>query len=189
MVPAEVVYLEKVPVLGTGKIDMVGVAKLVKDRAAAAPAASEPEEDGRGVTHQGASQCWITVYDRGVEHRALERASTMRHSVHLASRACTLRAKTFAGYGLTRSHFLDCLRASVLSAAHIAFAATDRGAVDAFHAAALAAGGRDNGAPDAAMYRPLGSAPFLREYRRKIPTPVKDTTTSTPASVSDRNTV
>ena len=38
MVPAEVVYLEKVPVLGTGKIDMVGVAKLVKERAASAPA-------------------------------------------------------------------------------------------------------------------------------------------------------
>jgi acyl-[acyl-carrier-protein]-phospholipid O-acyltransferase / long-chain-fatty-acid--[acyl-carrier-protein] ligase len=34
MVPTEVVYLEKVPVLGTGKIDMVGVAKLVKERAA-----------------------------------------------------------------------------------------------------------------------------------------------------------
>jgi len=38
MVPAEVVYLDKVPVLGTGKIDMVGVAKLVKERAASAPA-------------------------------------------------------------------------------------------------------------------------------------------------------
>jgi len=34
MVPAEVVYLEKLPVLGTGKIDMVGVANLVKERAA-----------------------------------------------------------------------------------------------------------------------------------------------------------
>jgi len=44
MVPAEVVYLEKLPVLGTGKIDMVGVAKLVKDRAASAPAPSEAEE-------------------------------------------------------------------------------------------------------------------------------------------------
>ena len=44
MVPAEVVYLEKVPVLGTGKIDMVGVAKLVKERAASAPAATEAEE-------------------------------------------------------------------------------------------------------------------------------------------------
>jgi acyl-[acyl-carrier-protein]-phospholipid O-acyltransferase/long-chain-fatty-acid--[acyl-carrier-protein] ligase len=40
MVPAEVVYMEKVPVLGTGKIDNVSVAKLVKERfAAAAPAA------------------------------------------------------------------------------------------------------------------------------------------------------
>jgi acyl-[acyl-carrier-protein]-phospholipid O-acyltransferase/long-chain-fatty-acid--[acyl-carrier-protein] ligase len=41
MIPAEVVVIEKLPVLGTGKIDMVGVAKLVKERAAAAPA-SEP---------------------------------------------------------------------------------------------------------------------------------------------------
>jgi acyl-[acyl-carrier-protein]-phospholipid O-acyltransferase/long-chain-fatty-acid--[acyl-carrier-protein] ligase len=39
MIPAEVVYLEKLPVLGTGKLDMVGVAKLVKERAAStAPA-------------------------------------------------------------------------------------------------------------------------------------------------------
>jgi len=30
---------------------------------------------------------------------------------------------------------------------HVAFAAANRAAVDAFHAAALAAGGRDNGAP------------------------------------------
>jgi acyl-[acyl-carrier-protein]-phospholipid O-acyltransferase / long-chain-fatty-acid--[acyl-carrier-protein] ligase len=40
MIPAEVVVLDKLPVLGTGKIDMVGVAKLVKERAAAP--ASEP---------------------------------------------------------------------------------------------------------------------------------------------------
>ena len=39
MVPAEVVVLDKLPVLGTGKIDMVGVAKFVKERAAAAPSA------------------------------------------------------------------------------------------------------------------------------------------------------
>jgi acyl-[acyl-carrier-protein]-phospholipid O-acyltransferase / long-chain-fatty-acid--[acyl-carrier-protein] ligase len=38
MVPAEVVVMEKIPVLGTGKIDMVGVAKLVRERAASAPA-------------------------------------------------------------------------------------------------------------------------------------------------------
>jgi acyl-[acyl-carrier-protein]-phospholipid O-acyltransferase/long-chain-fatty-acid--[acyl-carrier-protein] ligase len=40
MVPAEIVYLEKMPLLGTGKIDNVGVTKLVKERfAAAQPAA------------------------------------------------------------------------------------------------------------------------------------------------------
>jgi catechol 2,3-dioxygenase-like lactoylglutathione lyase family enzyme len=33
------------------------------------------------------------------------------------------------------------------SALHLAFQARDRDAVDAFHTAALAAGGRDNGAP------------------------------------------
>ncbi|MBS0193190.1 MAG: VOC family protein [Proteobacteria bacterium] len=33
------------------------------------------------------------------------------------------------------------------AAVHVAFTANDRAAVDAFHAAALAAGGRDNGAP------------------------------------------
>jgi catechol 2,3-dioxygenase-like lactoylglutathione lyase family enzyme len=35
----------------------------------------------------------------------------------------------------------------VVSGAHLAFAAADRDAVDAFHAAALAAGAGDNGAP------------------------------------------
>jgi catechol 2,3-dioxygenase-like lactoylglutathione lyase family enzyme len=35
----------------------------------------------------------------------------------------------------------------VVSGAHIAFAADDRDVVDAFHAAAVAAGGSDNGAP------------------------------------------
>jgi len=38
MGPAEVVVMEKLPVRGTGKIDMVGVAKLVKERAVSAPA-------------------------------------------------------------------------------------------------------------------------------------------------------
>ena len=33
------------------------------------------------------------------------------------------------------------------SGVHVAFAAEDRGTVDAFHAAALEAGGRDNGGP------------------------------------------
>ncbi len=36
---------------------------------------------------------------------------------------------------------------TVTSGCHLAWKATDRAAVDAFHAAAIAAGGRDNGAP------------------------------------------
>jgi acyl-[acyl-carrier-protein]-phospholipid O-acyltransferase / long-chain-fatty-acid--[acyl-carrier-protein] ligase len=44
MIPAEVVVLDKLPVLGTGKIDMVGVAKLVKERAASAPAGAPSGE-------------------------------------------------------------------------------------------------------------------------------------------------
>ena len=53
MVPAEVVVLEKLPVLGTGKIDMVGVAKLVKERAASVPAA---RRWWRNTGHPGAAQ-------------------------------------------------------------------------------------------------------------------------------------
>jgi catechol 2,3-dioxygenase-like lactoylglutathione lyase family enzyme len=38
--------------------------------------------------------------------------------------------------------------------AHVALTAPDRAAVDAFHAAALAAGGSDNGAPGERPYHP-----------------------------------
>ena len=45
---------------------------------------------------------------------------------------------------------------------HLAFQARDRAAVDAFHAAALAAGGRDNGAPGLrAHYGPHYYAAFV----------------------------
>jgi catechol 2,3-dioxygenase-like lactoylglutathione lyase family enzyme len=45
---------------------------------------------------------------------------------------------------------------------HIAFSASDRGVVDAFHRAALAAGGRDNGQPGIrADYHPNYYAAFL----------------------------
>ncbi len=64
------------------------------------------------------------------------------------------------GYGAApRAFFWIGLRADaaigVATGAHIAFAASDRATVDAFHAAALAAGGRDNGAPGVrAHYHP-----------------------------------
>ena len=44
---------------------------------------------------------------------------------------------------------------------HIAFAAPDRAAVEAFHAAALAAGGRDNGSPG---LRPRYHADYFGAY-------------------------
>src|SRR5512138_1842817 len=45
--------------------------------------------------------------------------------------------------------------------AHLAFQAADRAAVDRFHAAGLAAGGRDNGAPGERPYHPGYYAAFL----------------------------
>lgn len=44
---------------------------------------------------------------------------------------------------------------------HFAFQAQDRGAVDAFHAAALAHGGSDNGAPGERPYHPGYYAAFV----------------------------
>ena len=47
-------------------------------------------------------------------------------------------------------------------ASHVAFRATDRAAVDAFHAAGLESGGRDNGAPGLRVdYSPTYYAAFL----------------------------
>ena len=44
---------------------------------------------------------------------------------------------------------------------HIAFACDDRATVDAFHAAALAAGGADNGAPGLRWYHPTYYGAFV----------------------------
>ena len=56
--------------------------------------------------------------------------------------------KSFAGYGINRKAFFWIgERENVQTGTHIAFVAADRPTVDRFHAAALAAGGRDNGRP------------------------------------------
>lgn len=47
------------------------------------------------------------------------------------------------------------------SRVHLAFQAADRAAVDRFHAAGLAAGGRDNGAPGLREYHPGYYGAFL----------------------------
>jgi catechol 2,3-dioxygenase-like lactoylglutathione lyase family enzyme len=53
----------------------------------------------------------------------------------------------FAGYGRDRPMFWLNARGEVSGPVHIAFAAASRAEVDAFHRAALAAGGQDNGPP------------------------------------------
>ena len=56
--------------------------------------------------------------------------------------------QSFFGYGADKKAFFWIgARDAVNSGAHVAFAAPDRATVDAFYAAALAAGGRDNGGP------------------------------------------
>ena len=56
--------------------------------------------------------------------------------------------KTFAGYGSGgKAYFWIGRKGAPQTSAHIAFAAPDRSLVDAFHAAALKAGGKDNGPP------------------------------------------
>ncbi|HSD01629.1 MAG TPA: VOC family protein [Gaiellales bacterium] len=51
------------------------------------------------------------------------------------------------GFGREAPQFWIAAGAEPQSGIHVAFAAADRAAVDAFYAAALTAGGRDNGAP------------------------------------------
>ena len=46
---------------------------------------------------------------------------------------------------------------------HLAFQAKDRAAVDAFHRAALASGGKDNGGPGERPYHPGYYAAFVRD--------------------------
>jgi len=56
--------------------------------------------------------------------------------------------EAFAGYGIgDKAFFWIGLKAPQKTGVHIAFAAASRAAVDAFHAAAMAAGASDNGAP------------------------------------------
>jgi catechol 2,3-dioxygenase-like lactoylglutathione lyase family enzyme len=54
----------------------------------------------------------------------------------------------FSGYGIApKAFFWIGIRDASQSGSHVAFAASDRATVDRFHAEAIAAGGRDNGAP------------------------------------------
>lgn len=78
----------------------------------------------------------------------------------------------FVGYGDTggKAQLFVCApfdggRATVGNGTHIALLAPDRRAVDAFHAAAVAAGGRDEGAPG---LRPHYHANYYGAYVRDL---------------------
>jgi catechol 2,3-dioxygenase-like lactoylglutathione lyase family enzyme len=63
------------------------------------------------------------------------------------ARAVELEDGAFVGIGTEGNEDLWLRAGGPTAPVHLAFASPDRGTVDAFHAAALAAGGRDNGAP------------------------------------------
>src|SRR4051794_14341575 len=70
-------------------------------------------------------------------------------------------------------------REPVNTGLHIAFQAADRAAVDTFHAAALAAGGRDNGGPGVRppyhphYYRAVAPHPPGNNAQAALPTPAR----------------
>jgi catechol 2,3-dioxygenase-like lactoylglutathione lyase family enzyme len=84
-----------------------------------------------GVTDLDRAQAF---YDRALAPLAIERLYADGDS--------------YSGYGVRpKAFFWIGRRSEILSGSHVAFAAPNRAAVDAFHEAALAAGGRDNGRP------------------------------------------
>jgi len=88
------------------------------------------------------------------------------------------------GYGFKRPYLWFKQAAVVTTAQHIAFRAMSREAVDAFHAAALAAGAKDDGAPGirehyhpqyygAFVIDPLNGHPIEAVYHGEPPKPAK----------------
>jgi|SRR5215218_7078120 len=69
------------------------------------------------------------------------------------------------GFGDQRPFFwIDTRGSAAQQAVHVAFTAAERETVDAFHAAALAAGGTDNGAPGVRpLYHPHYYAAYVRD--------------------------
>jgi len=78
-------------------------------------------------------------YDKALAPLGMKRLFDVPHE-HSGGVDCT-------GYGDTRPFFWLAEEDATRGKLHIAFTAQDKAAVDGFHAAALAAGGKDNGAP------------------------------------------
>ncbi|WP_428485187.1 VOC family protein [Rhodopila sp.] len=84
----------------------------------------------------------------GVGNIARSRAFYDRTLTVIGIERLASNGDAFAGYGAgKRAFFWIGLRTDPITGAHVAFAVSDRAAVDRFHAAGLAAGGRDNGKP------------------------------------------
>lgn len=95
----------------------------------------------------------LAFYDRALAPLGLTRVMSFGGDADLPAGA---------GYGRDgKPGFWISAGAPVSGPLHVAFVAADRAAVDAFHAAALAAGGRDNGAPGLRLhYHPRYYAGF-----------------------------
>ncbi len=90
----------------------------------------------------------ITVRDMARSLRFYTDALAPLGIVRLKSYGGTEAAPDHVGFGCGYKPFMWLATGDpVTGRIHIAFAARDSTAVDAFHRAALAAGGRDNGAP------------------------------------------
>jgi catechol 2,3-dioxygenase-like lactoylglutathione lyase family enzyme len=74
--------------------------------------------------------------------------SRARSPRHRAASTYSADGRTQIGYGHAgKPYFWINGRGRLAGYLHVAFGCADRGTVDAFHTAALAAGGRDNGVP------------------------------------------
>ena len=73
-------------------------------------------------------------------------------------------AEGFVGYGKGQMPSLGVAQRPPAGGGHVAFAADDRATVDAFHEAAVAAGGTDNGGPGVREhYHPTYYAAFVHD--------------------------
>jgi catechol 2,3-dioxygenase-like lactoylglutathione lyase family enzyme len=92
----------------------------------------------------------------GVSDYARSKAFYEQALAPLGIRLVMEPAPGIGGFGDQRPFFwIDTRGSAAHQAVHVAFTAPERATVDAFHAAALAAGGTDNGAPGVrAIYHP-----------------------------------
>jgi uncharacterized protein involved in tolerance to divalent cations/catechol 2,3-dioxygenase-like lactoylglutathione lyase family enzyme len=113
----------------------------------AAPRQARPMLDHIGITVADMARA-LAFYDRALAPLGITRAMTF---------GGTGDAPEHVGYGTGRKHFFWNGAGTASGAPlHVAFAAPDRAAVGAFHAAALASGGTDHGAPGLRPHYHLG---------------------------------